>query len=320
MSTASLAQILPIAADATSFDPRYDRAELVKAINRARHLLFSFANGREAFAKIGGQLEAQCFQPGDKRSRYIGLTLPHAVLTLDKLRLAGGTNVPIFAEHSFPPRGHCPMKAVHLPGRFFFQKEPSSPVYFRASDSADYGKRIGLEYRSLAGTRREDLPLGCEPIGPSLVPLVPGEVSILTLPHDRQGWVIAEDEAANELASYHPKVQPGFVRYALHGIPAGTVLHWWGTREPFDVIFDTDPVEFSDPSLWEELLKFSKLKRKEARSAAEQRAFQDSAEFLKGQIEQALLAQQGDREHLNFRNSQLERDYKAPLRWMQDIR
>lgn len=316
--TASLAQVLQIAGDALDIDPQYERPMLVKRINQARNLLFTFVNGREAFAKVDGLITVACHQPGGRQTRYHAVTLPPGVLTLDKLRTLNGTNIEIFAQHSMPRQSRPPMKAVHLVGQFLFQSDPVATIYLRATDPADYGNRVGLEYTAFGvGTRREDLILACDPVGPSLVPET---ITTLTLPHDRQGWVIAEDETGAELASYHPKVQPGFIRYALHGVPVGTQLQWWGTREPYDVVFDTDAVEFADPSMWEELLKFAKLKRKESRTAGEQRAFMDASQFLSAQIEQALAARQGDREHLNFHNGQLERDYKRPLRYFQDIR
>lgn len=325
MSTASLAQILPTAAKATGFDPQYDRAKLVEKINEARGLLFSFKDGREAFAKVGSQIRTVLYQPGAKCTRYVAITLPVGVLTLDKLRLPGGSPVPIFAEHSYATKSQCPMKAVHLPGRHWFTRDlqsccPNATPFFRATDSKDYGKKIGIEYVACSpcgGVQREDLTLGCEAIAPSHQP---SSILSLTLPFDRQGWVVAEDENTNELASYHPKVQPGFVRYALHGICAGMQLDWWGTREPYDVVFDTDAVEFADVSLWKELLRFAKLKDKEAPSAADQRALQNSSEFLKGQIEQALLAQQGDAEHLSFHNAGLKRDFTGPMQYLEGIR
>lgn len=76
----------------------------------------------------------------------------------------------------------------------------------------------------------------------------------------------------------------------MHGVGAGDLVEWEGLKEPHDVRFDTDQVEWSSDVDWENHYVFLELHFKTGRSPAEERAYQAAAAFARGGADSELKA------------------------------
>jgi len=332
MNRGTLRQTLPIAAEVLGLDITNFRERLVDKINEARYLLLTFADAREAFFKESGTTAVQCHRwlganscSGDacqtrRQPTYFAITLPPGISQLDDIRGPQDQNLPLFAEYTMgthPDMGDC--AAVRMTDSYYLDVDPPPGefIYFFPEDVADEGKEIGIEYQmDCCDTKREDIRLS---MSGSTTSAPIARILRLTLPMDRGGWIRVMTQDGKQIGRFHPGTAPDRVRYAIHGFGANTPLRWWGTREIATVCFDSDQVEFADPTLWRRLLRFQKLDNKDNRNRSEETAYQSTITFISAQIEQELAKQQGDHEHLNYGSSQVQRQVFDPLSDFQNM-
>src|SRR6187431_464447 len=245
-----------------------DRQRLLGQINSVRQMLWNNEAFREGACRNDGCAIVECFREACRNCSckpiiYTGIVLPPGVTNITEL-LRDGQEVEI-QYGRLDPDGCCNkcyncLTAELLPQRLLERDTPwdsNGRIVFHCDDPADTGLPVGVRYVDFAGREhRQDLELSESG--------VVTEVSVLqfleiTFP-ERCGWIRVRTEEGHPLGRYHPSIfVPKHTHFRIIGSNPGEAFMWKGLQEPYDLVFDSDPVEFSDLPKWKICLALEEL-------------------------------------------------------------
>lgn len=278
-----------------------DRDWLNRQVNRIRRAAWKVDSLRLLHFRDSGCECVECFTSecptGCSAGKFVGITLPQNVTSVSYLR-ARGLTVDMTAMR-LPDSGCCASPCGCLKAEILVRKAPlqreipanyKGQVVFVAKDDKDKNKRIGVEYviRDTNRIQREDLVIAnTTGIVTKWSPLY---FTKITFP-ERCGWIEVRTVEGYSLGAYHPAIlSPSHVKIRMHGVGAGDLVEWEGLKEPHDVRFETDQVEWSSDVDWENHYTFLDLHFKTGRSPAEERAYQAAAAFARSGADSELKA------------------------------
>lgn len=276
-----------------------DHDWLFQQINDIRRAEWKNEAARLLKFKADGCVCAECFaDPCATCSRsYVGITLPQNVTSLRYLE-ANGRRIDMTNER-LGSGGCCTSGCGTLKAETLVRRSPlehdipkgyKGLLVFKVGHANDKGKRIGIEYVRRDGViQREDLAADLTAV---TTKWSPAQVNMLTFP-ERCSWLTIQTEEGYTLGTYHPSITaPAHYRLRLEGIRAGQVVRWEGLKEPHDVIFDTDLVEWDNAIEWHNLYQWLTLHFKINKNAAEQNAYVAAASLAAAGAESELAATQ----------------------------
>lgn len=287
-----------ILADHTGKSLVGDARWLDNQVNEIRRAEWKNDAARFLKFKASGCVCAECYEDvcANCQRSFVGITLPQNVVGLHYLE-ARGKRIDMTNER-LGGNGCCSdcgcLRAETLINRSPLEHDLPQGykglVVFTGKDPADKGKRIGVEYVLHDGSiRREDIAVSNSG---TTTKYSPKRFNMITLP-DRRGWIEVKTEEGYSLGAYHPSITaPAHYRVRLTGVSKGNVVQWEGFREPHDVIFDSDLVEWDDPLDWINLHMWLELHKKTVKSQAEQQAYVACATLARAGAESELAAKQ----------------------------
>lgn len=276
-----------------------DRLWIEDMVNKIRRMKWKVEASRLLYFKAEGCECVQCFDDpcATCNTGYSGISLPQNVTGLRYLEVRGKkidlTNERLGSGGCCSSGCGC-VAAEMLPTRApTYRPIPAGykgVIVFKGLDAADDNKRVGVEYVMRNGTvRREDVLLSKTGRETKYSLL---RFNMVTFPV-RCGWIDIQTQEGFSLGSYHPSIlAPAHYRLRLLGVQAGDVVKWEGLKEPHDLRFDTDLVEWADPLEWENDLQWLDLHFKTNKTPAEERTYAASGAFSKAGSEAELAATQ----------------------------
>lgn len=287
---------LKIAASFFGKDIERDREFLQEKVNEVRMLFWKDKAAREIMFR---QEACECVrQYRDDcatgcSSTYLGVTFPVNVTLIQRLEYQGRqverSNDRIESRGC---RGGC-LEFEVLPTRVVlshdFPQNNKSPLIVRCR-ALDKNKIAGIEYIATDGTlRREDLKLRTSGTGTGF-PVK--KVTKLTLP-ERCDVITVETNAGSVIDTFHPSIiSPSRLRARISGVPNGAVVSWFGFFEPFNVMFDSDMVEFDNPLDWKNAFMFLSGHFQTGKNAAETFAYKAALQMMTQSNQNELEATQ----------------------------
>lgn len=294
----TLSHAVKVLARKTGKSVTSDRDWLVRQVNRIRRAAWKIDSLRLLHFRDSGCECVECFKspcPTGCRTSFVGITLPQQVTSIQYLR-ARDLTVDMTGQR-LPDDGCCASACGCLKAEVLVKKAPlyrdipkdyKGVVVFFVKESDDKKKRIGVEYvRSDGVIQREDLEASLDGVVTKWSPLY---FTKITLP-ERCGWIEVKTEEGFSLGAYHPSIlSPSHVRVRMHGVAVGDLVEWEGLKEPHDVRFETDQVEWGSDVDWENQYQFLDLHFKAGKSPAEERTYQSSAAFARAGADSELKA------------------------------
>lgn len=299
MQPTTLARARRILAEHTGKSLVGDRRWLDNQINTIRRVEWKNEAARFLKFKADGCVCAECYEDicSPCGRSFVGITLPQNVVGLHYLEAKGKridmTNERLGSNGCCSPCG-C-LRAETLIARAPLEHDLPAGykgvIVFKGMDASDKGKRIGVEYvmRGTGEVRREDIALELSGKETKYSPL---RFNMITFP-ERCGWIDVQTADGFSLGSYHPSITaPAHYRVRLSGVSKGDVVKWEGFKEPHDVMFDSDRVEWDDPLDWINMHIWLELHKKVAKSPAEQQTYVATAAVARAGAESELAAKQ----------------------------
>lgn len=264
MQKAQVSRVIKLLSRLDGRDAKRNRVELLEKINGVRQMLWHNESCRYGAFKEEGCAVVQCFREPCRNCSctpvyYNGISLPPLVCNITEI-YKDGCHFEIGARRVSPAGcgtscGGCYL-AEQLEPRLLECDIPcksNGRVVFQSTVGEDDGLTVGVRYIDPEGREhREDMELAQGG--------VVTEVSVfqfleITFP-ERCGHINVHTEDGYFLGKYHPSItSPEHLHYRLNGASEGDRLSWRGMQEPYDLRFDTDPVEFSDEPKWAVCLK-----------------------------------------------------------------
>lgn len=267
MQKTQLAPVLSLVAEIDGDDPVRDRKMLLRRINSTRQLLWKMEAFREGACVENGCSVVELFREPCRNCScrpvyYTGIVFPPLVTNIREI-MKDGREVQIQYARIHPQGcGGCwdCLIAEELPTRLLERDIPwdsNKRVVFRGSDPLDNGLTVGVRYMDYNGhEQREDLELHEAGVVTSVSVMHFLEI---TFP-DRCGWIEVTTEEGDKLGRYHPSINsPTHQHFRVNGTQCGDNLHWKALRERYNLVFDTDEVEFSDDPTWTVALALQKM-------------------------------------------------------------
>lgn len=261
MNPAPLARVLKVVGVITG---KSIRADLVELINGVLEMLYRDESLLWNYFKTDGCRNVTTFQePCQNRApiAFKAVVMPANVINVRELRMDG---VPFrITEERVDPtcwaysRAPCDLPAEHLPPRLLEADVPlcndSGQVTFRSDCTGDCGKLVGVRYLDRNNNeQREDIELSTARVGTSVSVT---QFLEITFP-EREGTITVETTDGFRLGSYHPSIFiPIHEWFRLTLGCSGSVMQYRGLSTLAPVVFDTDPVPFSDSYLWRLAIK-----------------------------------------------------------------
>lgn len=268
MQKTQLGKVLRIVAELDGMNVTSDRGILLTRVNSVRHMLYKNEAFREGFCTTEGCSVVECFREdcrncSCKPTIYTGIVLPSLVENVREIR-KDGRNVEIQYSR-VDPSGCCSpcwqcLVAEELPNRLLERDIPldsNGRVVFTAEDPADNGLIVGVRYVDFNGNeQRQDLVLSSNGVVTELSVLHFLEI---TFP-ERCGWIAVKTEDHIKLGRYHPSIYvPEHGHFRIRGTQPGDKMMWRALQYPYEVVFDTDPVEFGELIAWKVCLSVEGL-------------------------------------------------------------
>lgn len=255
MQPTSLKKAIQFASAHYGLKASLNREELVDKVNMVRHAFWKNEAMRALVFKDQGcacveQYSGACHS--GKSAGHLGVTLPHGVTNVQHLSFG---DIPISITEQEVVDRRCgagkleaEVQTMRAPLLREIPADYRGKIIIKANDPADNGARVGVEYVTPGGVLiREDIlataagPETTQPCSRFINVVMPdraGYIQLLTV----DGW---------ELGSYHPAVLvPSHLRVRIRGLKCGDIVNWQGLKEPQNVLFDTDRVEFSAKVDW----------------------------------------------------------------------
>lgn len=290
MQKAQVSKILQMVVELDSLELPRDRQKALKRINSVREMLWHNEAFREGASRTEKCSRVELFREACrncscKPDEYTGITLPPMVENLTEM-LKDGRPVEIQFGRIDPEGcgGGCRpcLIAEELPKRLLERDIPlvsNARVVFRIESPEDAGLFAGVRYTDFDGyERREDLELHPDATVTEHSVLQFLEITLPT----RCGWISVMTEDGYKLGRYHPSISdPSHSHYRVNGTSVGDALMWKGLQEPYDLVFDTDPVEFSDGIKWRSALALEEIFSKTTMSAEEREGERSLTEKLR---------------------------------------
>ena len=261
MNPAPLARVLKVVGIITG---KSIRADLVEMVNGVLEMIYRDENLLWKYFKADGCRSVTTFyEPCQNRAAvaFKAIVMPPNVINVRELTMDG---VPFrITEERVDPtcwaytRSKCDLPAEHMPPRLLEADIPlcndSGQVTFRSDCTADCGKLVGVRYLDRNGNeQREDIELSTSrtPTSVSVVQFLE-----ITFP-EREGTITVETVDGFRLGCYHPSIFiPLHEWFRLTLGCSGSVMQYRGLSTLAPVVFDTDPVPFSDSYLWRLAIK-----------------------------------------------------------------
>jgi hypothetical protein len=313
----TLAAILPLAGKFLGKNPKIAREDCVRAINNVRNAWWKVEALRQVLFRWNDCL---CVQPfldncnGSCARRYLGVSLPHGVTSVDYLewngdqvhvtQSSGHSRGDQFGRAAFPGRSFSPaytlamsMKAEMLSQDFPLLNEiPASyqgTLVIKCHVPADNGKKAGIRYVTHNGRiMREDVELN---VSGYETEYSPQQVLEITFP-PRCGYVEVLTTDGYSLGAYHPAIgSPKHRRIRLMGFAGcmgGSVLSCEGLMEPIKVMFDTDRVETDSEPDWQNGMMALDLHFKTGKTSSEMATLAQATSFATGSADAELRAKE----------------------------
>lgn len=276
-----------------------DRRWLDNQVNAIRRAEWKNEASRFLKFKDDGCVCAECYEDicSPCGRSFVGITLPQNVVGLHYLEARGRridmTSVRLGSTGCCSPCGCLKAEILINKAPLLRQIPPGykGVIVFKGKDANDKGKRIGVEYvvRGSSSIRREDVTLS---LSGTETAYSPSRFTMITFP-ERCGWIDVQTQEGYSLGSYHPSITaPSHLRVRISGISKGDHVNWEGFREPHDVIFDSDRVEWDDPLDWVNLHIWLELHTKTTKSPSEQQTYLATAAVARAGAESELAATQ----------------------------
>jgi hypothetical protein len=250
-----------------------DRSRLVDLVNETLEMMYRDPNIMWNYFQTDGCTIIRPFVEPCRNSRsgaqgFKAVVMPCGVKNVRELRV-DGTPYKITEERVDPvcfPNGRmwtnrahnqCDPQAEHLPVRLLEADIPacgdSGTVMFQSDCSEDCGLLVGTRYLDNNLTeQREDIELGPNRTGTSVSV---NQFLEITFP-ERMGYLAVSTDNGFPLGKYHPStLLPVHEWFRLAVGCVGQKVTYRGLKELTPVVFDTDPVPFTDTYLWELALK-----------------------------------------------------------------
>lgn len=307
MQSSTLQAILPTAASYYGKQIDANRQFLVGKINDVRSAWWKQKAMRRVLFRAEGcacveRCVENCSNGCRGPSRYLGMTLPVNLVTLDHVDW-NGSRFPLIAApiNRSGFRNNCPVRCrgvEMLTGRACTEREipvnNRGPIIVRPVNPKDNGKLAGIEYVTEGGRIiREDIKLDTVGYETKQRPL---KILNLTFSPGRCGFVQVLTADGFEMGSYHPSVAaPKHIRVRVDGLCGcshTSLLKWEGIAEPLAVMFDTDRVEVANLVDWENAFMALDLHFKANKSSSEMATLNSALQFAAASGEAELDAQQ----------------------------
>lgn len=299
MQPTTLLRAMGFLADFTGKSLVADRDFLVGKVNEIRRAKWKFEAARHLLFKTSDCACVECYADTCTacRTTFTGITLPVGVVSLTYLE-ANGIRVDMTNER-LANGGCCASTCGCLKAETLVRRAPmlhdipanyKGTVVFTMEAPEDKKKRIGVEYVGRDGKSliREDIEGDLQPGKTTSQSVLRFEK--VTFP-ERCGFVKVMTTDGYELGRYHPAISaPSHYRIRLTGVAAGNLVSWEGLKEPQDVRFDSDQVEWSDPLDWKNDYQWLSLHFQTNKSPSEASAYQASAALSKAGVESELQA------------------------------
>ena len=293
MQKAQVSKILQMVAEKDSLQLPRDRKKALRRVNAVREMLWHNEAFREGASRTDGcslveMFRENCRNCSCKPVYYTGIVLPPLVENLTEM-LKDGQPVEIQFGRIDPQGcntgcGSC-LIAEELPKRLLerdipFDLKTSTRVVFRIESPEDTGCLAGIRYVDFQGNeQREDLELHPDGVVTQYSVLQFLEITLPT----RCGWISVMTEDGYKLGRYHPSISdPSHSHYRVNGTRPGDAMMWKGMQEPYHLVFDSDPVEFSDGIKWRLALALEEMISKTTMTAEERNGEANLTDKLRG--------------------------------------